>query len=616
MMQFESLANELLFDLFEYLDTAHLLRAFTELNSRFNQLLSHHFRFHQLNFQFLSKEDFDQSSQTHLPVPLDQIIAFRLSNDETPDLPELLPSHGFILNRFLRLQSLSLYNIHSLQTLTKLIYQCRSLPHFTHLHIMKYDDGEIHLNIIDLLNTIWNLPKLIYCNLNGIIHTNEISLSKISTTSSCIEHLLIENIPCNLTSLSHLFDYTPSLQRLATTLYSYLPNDHLTSLMPRIEKFNLFFGGSLESMKNLLQNLPYLSHLTINTSQIYLDGHIWQELILHYLPTIKIFQLKMDLDFQQSNDDIEDIIDELLQTFQSSFWIEEHQWYVRCHWNPSDPYKSTTLYTLPYAFDTYDFSNKSCTKSTCFDQQQYWSYDRVQIVGHSNIDDNLSHSFSLLRARFPHIHHLYINLPFDDMFWLRFSSFDHLKSLTVSLYKSSAYCQLQTLLNQSPCLYSLKIESFVGLSIRLFQLTSPSIRRLDLIDILVDQSIYFNRKDCLTLIDSSWGSQCEILLIRIQHRTMIIELIERMSHLRLIIFECEDEKESFGTSSSSSRNELIQWLKHYLPSTYSISTDPRRQFRIRIWINRTERKTLPTDLIFKNKNRLSQALTLFRRFFS
>jgi hypothetical protein len=381
-----------------------------------------------------------------------------------------------------------------------------------------------------------------------------------------------------------------------------------------MKRINFFFGGCLNSIRNLIQNMPYLSHLTVITSQVYLDGNTWRELIRNYLPQIEIFQLKMDFDFQQRNDDIDEIIIELLESFRSSFWIEEHQWFVRCHWNPSDPYKSTTLYTLPYAFDTYDSSNKCCTKSTCLDEQQYWSYDSVRLFGHSHIDNTLSHRFSLLRARFPAIHHLHINLPLDAMFWLRFSSFNYLKSLNISLYRHSAYCQLQTLFDQSPCLYSLKVESFAGLPTKLFQLKSKSIRRLDFSDVLIDQSIYFNKEDCLMLINSSLGMQCEVLLIRIKNRTILLNLINRMFNLRLLIFECEDDKESF--LSISSKNELIPWLQHHLSSTYSIMRDQKKRFRIQIWINREAiKEILLADSISKHRNRVSQVLTSFRQFF-
>ena len=614
-MDFESLANELVLDIFEYLDTAHLFRAFAKLNLRFIQLLYQHCRIHQFNLQFLGKKDFESLLQPHLPILSEQIISLCLSNDETPDLPEFLLSRGFILNRFLRLQSLSLYNIHSLQTLNQIIDQCQSLLHFTHLNIIKQNKGRAHENVINLLNNIWSLSKLIYCNLNGIIHTNETSLSQISVTSSSIEHLFIENISCNSTDLSHLLEHTPNLQRLHTTLYSYLPKDHLTSSAIKMREIRFCFGGSLHALGNLLASFPHLTRLMLITSQVYVDGNMWRNLLMDYLPNLRIFQLKMDLNFQQRHEDIEEIIDELLESFRSSFWLEEHQWYIRCHWDPSDPYKSITLYTLPYAFNTYNFFDKPSSKSTCPDQRQYWSYHRVHTFIHRDIYNTVPDCVRLVHARFPHVRHLQIGLPLDEMFWSYFSSYNHLTSLHVTLYRQSAFHQLQILLDQSSCLYSLKIESYIGFSTGVSELTSKSIRRLDFIDTAASQSIYFNREDCLAFAKSSLGTQCEVLLISVKYRTSVLDLIEKMHHLRLLIIECEDDQESlYMYTFFSTRNELNQWLQEHLPSTYTITIDSTRHSRVHIWIDHEEIKPFSTDgeTSTRKNNRLVQMLTSFR----
>jgi len=98
MTQFESLQNELLIDLFEYLDTVHLLRAFFGLNSRFDQLLSEQFRSYHLDFRHISKDDFDNICEKHPRSIIDRIVSFNLSDkDETPGLIELFLSRGFNL---------------------------------------------------------------------------------------------------------------------------------------------------------------------------------------------------------------------------------------------------------------------------------------------------------------------------------------------------------------------------------------------------------------------------------------------------------------------------------------------------------------------------------------
>ena len=85
-MNLESLANELLLDIFEFLNNRHLLHAFYNLNHRFNNLLLTHFQTSQyLDFYSIAKCDFDIVSQEYIPLVANQITALRLSNDdETP----------------------------------------------------------------------------------------------------------------------------------------------------------------------------------------------------------------------------------------------------------------------------------------------------------------------------------------------------------------------------------------------------------------------------------------------------------------------------------------------------------------------------------------------------
>ena len=50
---------------------------------------------------------------------------------------------------------------------------------------------------------------------------------------------------------------------------------------------------------------------------------------------------------------IDERIDRLIESFQQPFWIDEHHWFVRCHWHPTD---GVTLYTLPSSFPSIDLS--------------------------------------------------------------------------------------------------------------------------------------------------------------------------------------------------------------------------------------------------------------------
>jgi hypothetical protein len=58
-MKFELLTNEILLDLFEFLDAVDLLRAFSDINTRFDSLLFTNFHAYQLDFQLISSSQID-----------------------------------------------------------------------------------------------------------------------------------------------------------------------------------------------------------------------------------------------------------------------------------------------------------------------------------------------------------------------------------------------------------------------------------------------------------------------------------------------------------------------------------------------------------------------------
>ncbi|CAF3485671.1 unnamed protein product [Rotaria sp. Silwood1] len=119
-MNLESLANELLLGLFEYFSGVHLLQTFYDLNTRLNNLIFRHFQNDVLNFQSISKYDFDTVCQKYLPSITDRIITLRLSDDDdTPRQIDLFFTYGLSFNQFSHLQSLSIYHVYSLNSLKK-----------------------------------------------------------------------------------------------------------------------------------------------------------------------------------------------------------------------------------------------------------------------------------------------------------------------------------------------------------------------------------------------------------------------------------------------------------------------------------------------------------------
>jgi hypothetical protein len=579
-MNFEYLANELILDLFEYLDANHLLHAFYGLNTRFNQLLLTKFRSYRLDFRSISKHDFETFCQQYLPSIVDRVISLHLSDsEETPNLPKIFLSHGFTINQFIHLQSLSLYYIQSFKTLNQLIIQCSHLSYLTHLNMIKcyfnYPDNDLQC----LINNIWNLPRLTHCIFEQIT-SRKIRLTGITVISSTIKHLILEKVTCDFRDLSHLFEHTPCLQRISINLAYGFPNQQLQTPILSIISLKILFHGCTEMLTNLFENIPNLVHLTLETFDIFCDGYEWEKILVKYISNINVFRLKMNLNFPHHNN-VNKQVDDLLDTFRTSFWLEEHRWFVRCDWDPSTIFSNGILYTLPYAFDDCFYFDAVTSKSTCPMNTDYWTYDRVQILSHGNPENDLAKDLILFSARFSNIRYLNISFPFNDNFWSCISSLDRLTSINVTLIQTdSAYDQLQELINRALHLYSFKVSYSTELPLKVFAITSTSIRRLDFITKSKSCIRYFNNVECIVLVHSPLVLRCEILLIGIKNRTDIIDLVNKIPNLRSLTCQCEDDE----YNAWSTNDELVEWLRDHLPSTYSISRDKKRTYVIRLWI--------------------------------
>jgi hypothetical protein len=409
-------------------------------------------------------------------------------------------------------------------------------------------------------------------------------LTSISMISYSIKYLTFEKITCDLKDLSHLFEYTPFLQRISINLTYGFPNQQLHIPIFSIVTLKILYHGCIDSLTNLFENLPNLMNLTLETFDIYYDGYEWEKLLMNYLSNLKRFRLKMNLNFPTC-DNINKQAKELLDTFRSSFWIEEHQWFVRCDWDPSNIFSNGILYTLPYVFDDCFYFDAVSSISTCPVNTDYWSYDRVQILSHGNPENDLAKELILFSARFLKIRHLKISFPFNENFWSCISSLNRLTSINVTLLHTDlAYSQLQELFHRALHLYSLKLSYATDFPFRLLAMTSSSIRRLNFLRKPQSCIRFFDHNECSILINSPLVHRCEVLLIGIKHRSNIIELIHSIPHLRSLTCQCQEDDYNYWTSSSTPNDALVEWLRKSLPSTYSISRDEKQTYLIRFWI--------------------------------
>ena len=188
-------------------------------------------------------------------------------------------------------------------------------------------------------------------------------------------------------------------------------------------------------MMTILQSMSNLIQLKLDTDLIDYDGYRWEDIIDNNLPKLKVFHLKMHMKlnlYHEENN--EEQVDQLMNSFRSRFWLEKHQWYIRSHFKSELNCMAILLYTLPYAF--VDFDSKTLLMP----------YKFFFTRGLSSI-------------YFSNIRNLRINLPVGEIFWKIVPTIHQLQSLTVSSVDVDALSHLQTLLNRVPELQSLKIQS-------------------------------------------------------------------------------------------------------------------------------------------------------------
>lgn len=590
MSTVEIIPTELFVEIFQYLSTVDLLHAFLDLNYRLNQLIHLSLQNRPVSLQSIDKQDFDRICHEHRSILPTNITSLHLSSDdETIELCALFLTTGLNLNRFIHLQSLTLSYIEYYQTLNQLICQCHHLSSLHKLDLINCQCISQQRNdTVILIQNIWRLPNLIHCVINNI-NVNMTWITQVSVICQTLEYLSIGMIDGDKSALYHLCKSLPNIQRLHIDViqWSFYSQPKIRFL--DLIELKTTFRGSIEPTMEFLRDLPNLTSLTLEISDEILTGDDWQNLLENSLPNLKIFRLKMNFSLNL-NTNLITITDQIVDSYRTPFWIKDHQWYIRydCYLGHNE-YR-IVLYTIPYAFTQCSYLNTYYSISTKPDDDQRYSHEQVQRVDQRSILIDSMQNFRFFHIRFPNVYHVDIHFPWIDHSSLfRHLSYEQLRSLTVTLTDASSYEQLQILLHHTPRLYSFKLISFRSIE-RFFQLTSSSIRRLDLNFAFIKHGLMWNHENCLNLIQSPLGHQCEVLILQLDSQNDILELIEKIPHLRVLIFQMKTDN-SFRLKS----RKLIPWLKTNLPSKCSITTNSEQQPKISIWINREFHHSLPSN---------------------
>ncbi|CAF1458291.1 unnamed protein product [Rotaria sordida] len=596
MMNFETLPNEIILNVFNYLRGSDLFRAFYGLNSHLNDLLYDPSLFYHFNFRSISKHEFDIIFQQHFPFIADRIITIYLSNNSnTPQEINLFLSYINSFQQLRQLRSLYLGYIDSQMILVNIINQCQYLNNLIDLDFdyrRSTGDNECSADLKLIVNTIWNLPKLRHCAFTYSygeywdFRMPRIISSSLESFSTCISEF-------SLKDMFQLFDYTPRLRYLSLSI-RFIDEDFVPSPIFSLINLTLTFDSvSDDWLMILFKNLPNLRRLNVkflsaNHTSLFIYGNHWEDLIRNSLPKLKEFDLNIAVKFYHL-ENVEHEFNQLVDSFRSSFWLDEHRWFIRCY-----PYTNLIhLHTLP-SRHYYSFNGpvKLFNSTNPQDTIQKFYND----VG-SNMNEEVFDQLIPSDIHLNYIYDLTIKFPINNQFWSIVPKLDQLESLTILNYNDLFHSQLQALLNRIPsylCSLVIEQEESLPLPISLFKSINLKTSELNLYISSIwsnPENIAFDEQQCIALCSSSLIIECEILSISVKNREYIIYLIKNINKLRSLKVQCQDDKYMTEVESPESDekiiltdDELVPWLKDHLPLTYSIIRISKYSSTIIIWI--------------------------------
>ncbi|UJR18638.1 hypothetical protein I4U23_005546 [Adineta vaga] len=375
-----------------------------------------------------------------------------------------------------------------------------------------------------------------------------------------------------------------------------------------------------------LQKVPNLCCLTVKSLSMFMDGYQWENIINNDLPKLKIFRCTMAI-YWIGLEKLKELVNDHLRSFQSQFWLEKDQWFIQCHLKSDIQGRYYILYyTLPY-FSISSMALSDClwSASTCPYENDYWLsksvhdsfikiYSPIKLSNSDNLDTidygkrimnifrlnfngredlkqtALSPSFDIARqiSNLTNTSEVHVRLPFDKHFSKFIPQLDQLTSLDVQLTADyTNQSDLRILLKQTPNLHSLHITDSSKTTLKYFlvDLKYLSNHHLNLPKVVsLTDGIFFNLQQCTELSHSPLNKQCEVLTINVQNKECIIELINKMTNLRLLMVQSYEEQYVYSFSSRRRCPDLVVWLKSTLPFTIKVADYDCCEAFVKLWI--------------------------------
>ncbi|CAF4217519.1 unnamed protein product, partial [Adineta steineri] len=271
--QFEDLSNELIYEIFDYIDYCLIYEIFVNLNLRFHSLFYESNLPLKVNFPLTSKTIFQYRCKYIINSNIKRIISLNICKYFL---------EFFSINLFSSLKSLTVNQIQS-DKISTLLSNLICLPNFSSLSIYSsnyfQDENSIYLSI-------FRLTKLKLCKLTFPSGGERVPLPIAIDSYHKLERLII-NGHCRLEQLNSILSYLPLLQHLSCQ-YLYgtgreckeiqipknLTSIHLTIYRVLFEEMKLF-------LSKISSRLKILRMKTFDNDDYFLAEQ-WEELIYYY----------------------------------------------------------------------------------------------------------------------------------------------------------------------------------------------------------------------------------------------------------------------------------------------------------------------------------------------
>lgn len=355
---FEDLSNELVFEIFEFLDYLHAYEAFFNLNQRFRSLITDSNLPIRIHTGFVSKSSYERYYNDVIVINKHRITALSLSN---PFIYGIASSPIHIIHELVKLERLTMENIQP-KYLEKVLPLLVSLPALASLHISTVDRV---INKNTIYNYVFRMRSLKYCNLSlGSWGYSDIPIAFGTDYSTSIKYLVI-NDTIRSDKLNDLLACVPDVQRLSIHVQG---NELTQSIVKKPLGLNALTDVSLQLHDCMFRELEeliiaFFSKITVLRISVtydfnsrFMNAKEWERVISCHMPNLRVFDLRHEdwscrnsINANSNNINVLTPAD-LFHQFASSFWTER-QWFFTLQNNSTTYGKSSIFHsTDPYRY--------------------------------------------------------------------------------------------------------------------------------------------------------------------------------------------------------------------------------------------------------------------------